>query len=157
MFTIRPVTSARDLEAATALFALYASALDVDLAFQDFAEELASLPGKYAAPAGALLLARGAHGEPLGCVGLRPIASRLCCEMKRLFVSPQARGLGLGRALVAAITAEAVRIGYREMRLDTLPAMEAARGLYQQAGFAPIAPYYDTPLAGTIFLGRRLA
>ena len=77
--------------------------------------------------------------------------------MKRLYVSPRGRGLGLGRALVDAITAEAVQIGYREMRLDTLPCMIEAIALYRKAGFMPIEPYYDTPLAGTIFLGRPLA
>jgi ribosomal protein S18 acetylase RimI-like enzyme len=77
--------------------------------------------------------------------------------MKRLYVSPRARGLGLGRALVEAVLGEAARIGYREMRLDTLPSMAGAIALYRSAGFEPIAPYYDTPIAGTIFLRRRLA
>jgi ribosomal protein S18 acetylase RimI-like enzyme len=76
--------------------------------------------------------------------------------MKRLYVSPDARGLGLGKALVDAIIAEAVRIGYREMRLDTLPTMTEAISLYKQAGFVPIDPYYDTPIAGTFFLARSL-
>ncbi len=80
-----------------------------------------------------------------------------CCEMKRLYVSARGRGLGLGGALVDAIVGEAVRIGYREMRLDTLPSMVEAVALYGKAGFVPIEPYYDTPVAGTIFLGRRLA
>jgi ribosomal protein S18 acetylase RimI-like enzyme len=77
--------------------------------------------------------------------------------MKRLYVSPRARGLGLGRALIAAIVVDAVRIGYREMRLDTLPDMAGAVGLYRRAGFAPIAPYYHNPLPGTVYLGRSLA
>jgi ribosomal protein S18 acetylase RimI-like enzyme len=139
------------------LFGAYASSLGVDLGFQDFATELATLPGKYAPPAGEPLLARGSRGEPLGCVGLRPMAPDGCCEMKRLYVSPGGRGLGLGRALVEAILSEAVRIGYREMRLDTLPFMAEAIALYRKAGFQPIEPYYATPLAGTIFLGRSLA
>jgi ribosomal protein S18 acetylase RimI-like enzyme len=80
-----------------------------------------------------------------------------CCEMKRLYVAPRGRGLGLGRALVDAIIGEAVRIGYREMRLDTLPTMAEAVALYRKAGFMPMEPYYDTPLAGTIFFGRPLA
>ena len=90
------------------LFNAYASAVGVDLSYQDFATELATLPGKYAAPAGELLLARDNNGEPVGCVGLRPIKPDGCCEMKRLYVSPKARGLGLGMALIDAIIGEAV-------------------------------------------------
>ena len=156
-FRIRPVGSAADLEATARLFDAYASSIGVDLSYQDFAAELATLPGKYAAPAGCLLLARDSRGEPLGCVGLRPMAPDGCCEMKRLYVSPRGRGLGLGGALVHAILGEAARIGYREMRLDTLPTMGEAIALYRKAGFLPIGPYYDTPVAGTIFLGRPLA
>ena len=157
MFQIRPVRSAADLEATLQLFNAYASALEVDLSYQDFTTELATLPGKYAPPAGEILLARDRHGAPLGCVGLRPIEPDGCCEMKRLYVSPKARGLGLGRALIDAIIAEAVRIGYGEMRLDTLPTMTEAISLYRKAGFVPIAPYYETPIAGTIFFARPLA
>lgn len=156
-FRIAPARSADDLDAAARLFDAYASSLGIDLSFQDFSAELATLPGKYAPPAGELLLARDAGGEPLGCVGLRPMALDGRCEMKRLYVSPRGRGLGLGRALVEAVVGKAVRIGYREMRLDTLPAMAGALALYRKAGFVPIEPYYDTPLAGTIFLGRPLA
>lgn len=155
-FRIRPVRSPGDLEATVQLFKAYASALGIDLGYQDFATELATLPGKYAPPAGELLLARGQDGAPLGCVGLRPIAPDGCCEMKRLYVAPAARGLGLGRALVAAVIDGAVRGGYREMRLDTLPTMAEAIALYRAAGFAPIAPYYDTPIAETLFFARAL-
>jgi GNAT superfamily N-acetyltransferase len=156
-FRIRPVRTAADLEATARLFEAYASSLGVDLAYQDFPAELATLPGQYAAPAGELLLARGTQGEPLGCVALRPMVFADCCEMKRLYVSPQGRRLRLGRALVDAIIEAAVRIGYREMRLDTLPFMVEAIALYGKAGFRPIAPYYETPVAGTVFLARPLA
>ena len=155
-FHILPARSAEDLAAIARLFEAYASALGIDLGFQDFARELAELPGKYAAPAGALLLARDPRGEPLGCVALRPLAAPGCCEMKRLYVSPSARGLGLGRALVEAIVREGTRLGYREMRLDTLPTMTGALRLYREVGFVPIPAYYDTPLAGTVFLSRPL-
>jgi GNAT superfamily N-acetyltransferase len=157
IFRIGAVGTAGDLETAKGLFEEYAASLGVDLAYQNFAAELAGLPGRYAPPEGALLLARGEAGEPLGCVGLRPLAPLGCCEMKRLYVSPRARGLGLGRALVDAVLSEAARIGYREMRLDTLPSMAGAIALYRSAGFEPVAPYYDAPIAGTIFLRRRLA
>jgi ribosomal protein S18 acetylase RimI-like enzyme len=156
-FHIKPARSAADFEATKRLFNAYASSLGVDLAFQDFAAEMAAIPGKYAPPAGELLLARDVHGKPLGCVGLRPIAPAGSCEMKRLYVSPPGRGLGLGRALVDAIIREAERIGYREMRLDSLPTMVEAIALYRKTGFVPIEPYYDTPVAGTVFLSRPLS
>jgi ribosomal protein S18 acetylase RimI-like enzyme len=156
-FQIKPVRTAADLAAAVALFQAYAAGLDVDLTFQGFAAELAAMPGKYAPPDGALLLARDGEGAPVGCIALRPILPAGCCEMKRLYVAPRGRGMGLGSALVAAIMAEAVRIGYREVRLDTLPSMLSAIALYRKAGFQPIAPYYETPVAGTVFLSRALA
>ena len=156
-FHIYPARSASDLEAVARLFEAYASSLGIDLSFQDFAAELAAMPGKYAPPAGELLLARNHHAEPLGCVGLRPLEPDGCCEMKRLYVAPSGRGLGLGRALVETIIAEALSIGYREMRLDTLPSMIEAIALYRKAGFVPIDPYYHTPIAGTLFLARPLA
>ena len=154
-FTIAAVASPDDLEAARGLFRAYAASLPVDLAYQDFATELATLPGKYGPPAGALLLARDRNGVAFGCVGLRPLADG-CCEMKRLYVDSAARGLGLGRALMQAVVAEAEHLGYAEIRLDTLPTMRAAIAMYHAAGFVPVAPYYDTAPAGTLFLGRRL-
>jgi ribosomal protein S18 acetylase RimI-like enzyme len=156
-FRINPVRSAADLAATVQLFNAYASSVGVDLGYQDFATELATLPGKYAAPAGELLLARDNHGEPSGCVGLRPINPDGCCEMKRLYVSPGARGLGLGTALVEAIIRNAMRIGYCEMRLDSLPTMVEAISLYRKAGFLSTEPYYETPVAGTLFFARALA
>ena len=155
-FAITPVRSTGDLADTIALFTTYANSLGIDLAYQGFADEMAAMPGKYAPPDGALLLARRADGEAIGCVGLRPIDPPGCCEMKRLYVSPQARGLGLGRALVETVVAEAVRIGYREVRLDTLPTMDEAIGLYDKLGFETIAPYYVTPIAGTRFMAKRL-
>ena len=152
---IAPVRSPTDLAAAVNLFTAYAESLEVDLAYQDFAAEIAGMPGKYAAPDGELLLARDAEGAAVGCVALRPIGSG-CCEMKRLYVVPAGRGSGLGKRLAEAILAEARRRGYREIRLDTLPTMSAAIALYTALGFRPIAPYYDTPLDGTIFMGRSL-
>src|SRR5690349_3915872 len=106
-FRIAPVRSADALASVVLLFRAYASALGVDLSYQDFDAVLDAMPGKYGPPAGELLLARHALGTPLGCVGLRPIESKGCCEMKRLYVDPEARGLGLGWALVDAILREA--------------------------------------------------
>lgn len=156
-FTIQPVAGDDELAAVARLFQAYGASLEIDLGYQDFAAELAGLPGKYARPAGALLLARDDADEAIGCVGLRPLSDPGVCEMKRLYVSPAGRGLGLGRALMDAVTDEARRAGYREMRLDTLPTMAAAQSLYRQAGFEEIPPYYDTPVEGTVFMRLALA
>jgi len=134
----------------------YAASLDIDLAYQGFEAEMAAMPGKYAPPSGALLLARLVDGTPVGCVAVRPIEPAGCCEMKRLYVAPAGRGLGVGRTLVEAILNQARRMGYREMKLDTLPSMKAAVALYRQFGFEPIPAYYDTPIAETAFFRRGL-
>lgn len=138
-----------------ALFRAYAASLPIDLAYQNFEEELASLPGMYRGPAGALLLARGDGGEALGCVGVQALSSD-ACEMKRLYVTPEGRGIGLGRALALEAISRAAAVGYAEMRLDTLPSMAAALALYESLGFERTAAYYDTPIARTLFLRRRL-
>jgi GNAT superfamily N-acetyltransferase len=156
-FDIRAVRTEADLTATAALFQDYATSLPVDLAYQDFSAELAALPGKYAPPAGELLIARDRNGEPLGCVGLRPLSAPGGCEMKRLFLLPAARGLGLGRAMSETLIAEARRRGYRELRLDTLPTMSAAIRLSEQLGFGAIAPYYAPTPVGTIFMGLKLS
>ncbi len=154
--TIAPVATAADLAAVRALFQAYADGLTIDLAYQDFAGELAALPGDYAPPRGALLLARDAAGLPIGCVALRPRGADDLCEMKRLYVAPPARGTGLGAGLMRAIIAAARDMGYRAMRLDTLLDMRAAQAMYAAAGFRPIAPYYDGAAPGTIFLELTL-
>jgi len=144
---ITPATGPTDIEEIRALFLEYARSLGVDLAFQGFEDELAGLPGAYAPPDGRLLLAR--LGETVvGGVGLRPFTPGIC-EMKRLYVRPGHRALKAGRALAEAVIAEARAIGYRAMRLDTLPGMEAAQALYAALGFKDIPPYYENPIAGT--------
>lgn len=153
---IAPARTAVDLAAVVLLFQAYEASLDVDLGYQDFASELASLPGEYAPPSGALLLAENAKGEPVGCVALRSMDKPGRCEMKRLYVSPAGRGLGLARRLIQALIGEAKRIGYDEMWLDTLPTMLAAQSLYRTAGFKPTDPYYETPISGTVFLRLKL-
>ena len=152
---ISPVSTTQDLAAVAALFEAYAASLGVDLSYQGFEDALANLPGKYAPPAGSLLLARGGDDEALGCVGVRPLAKGVC-EMKRLYVAPDARGCGLGRALAEAAIHAARERTYRELRLDSLPTMTSASALYRDLGFAEIAPYYATPVAGTVFLGLDL-
>ena len=155
-FEISPVRGAADLQAVADLFAAYAGSLPIDLAYQDFEDEMASLPGKYAPPAGELLLARAADGTALGCVALRPLAEDGGCEMKRLYLRPEARGLGLGRALTEAVVELARRAGYRDLRLDTLPSMRDAIGLYARIGFVETAPYYAPTPAGTVFMRLEL-
>lgn len=139
-----------DLADTAALFREYAASLAVDLSFQKFDQELAALPGDYAEPEGTLLLAR-VGGDAAGCVGVRPLQPRIC-EMKRLYVRPAFRGLGLGAALArSAITAARGR-RYERMRLDTLPAMAGARSLYRTLGFREIPAYRFNPVEGTSFL-----
>lgn len=154
-FNIRAANSPSEIAAIKLLFRDYEQSLRIDLCFQGFEQELASLPGKYGPPGGELLLALDREGNPIGCVALRPIDQQVC-EMKRLYVDPSARGLGLGSALVESILEAGRRIGYREMRLDTLPTMEQAVALYRRFGFEPIEPYYETPIEGTLFLKRSL-
>jgi ribosomal protein S18 acetylase RimI-like enzyme len=146
------IVSAGEADVATvrALLEEYASALGVDLGFQEFDRELAELPGAYAPPRGALLVARRG-GETIGCVGLRPLDEQRC-ELKRLYVRPVARGGGTGRALTEAALAEARRLGYRRVLLDTLPGMEAAQRLYVELGFRDVAPYRPNPVDGARFL-----
>lgn len=154
-FRIGAAVTADDLLVVARLFMGYAASLPVDLGYQDFASELAGLPGKYAEPAGALLLARDDGGAALGCIALRPLDAGVC-EMKRLFLVPEARGLGLGRALAEAIIAAARDRGYRELRLDTLPSMASAIALYEGLGFRRIAPYYTPTPPGTVFMALAL-
>lgn len=153
---IGPVRTADDLAATAGLFRAYAASLEVDLSYQAFAGELAGLPGAYAPPDGALLLACDTGGVPVGCIALRSMAASGQCEMKRLYVAPEGRGLGVGRALAVDLIAEARRIGYTGMRLDTLPSMDQAQRLYKRLGFVPIDPHYETPITGTVFLGLSL-
>ena len=145
----------RDLPVIRELLREYAGSLGFPLDFQDFDRELADLPGAYAPPHGALLLAR-IDGVAAGCVALRPLTSGIC-ELKRLFVRPERRGLGLARQLATAMLEEARRRGYRRIRLDTTPAMQSAQALYVQLGFRDIAPYRTNPVAGTRFLELDLA
>jgi putative acetyltransferase len=154
-FSVVPARSTTELTAAAALFRAYAASLPIDLSPQGFSQELASLPGIYAPPEGELLLAkRGDH--VLGCIGLRPLEPPRVAEIKRLYVRPQARGLGVGKALVTAILATAGGLGYGELKLDTLSHLKEAITLYESYGFAPIAPYGNHPYPGLVCLGKTL-
>jgi GNAT superfamily N-acetyltransferase len=164
--TIRRAESPEDVALARALFVEYARWLNVDLCFQGFDAELASLPGAYAAPRGRLLLA-GAPGAAFGCIALRPLehgsdsanatmaASRIG-EVKRLYIQPAHRGELWGHRLAEALIAEARAIGYRELKLDTLGWMAPARALYADLGFRECAPYYDNPLPEVVYMSLQL-
>lgn len=141
---------ADDIPTVRSLLREYADALDFSLDFQGFARELASLPGEYAPPGGALLVAR-VDGAIAGCVGLRRLGGDTC-EMKRLYVPAAWRGRGLGAALAKGAVVHARRLGYRRMRLDTVPGMETAQALYRRLGFREIAPYRRNPVPGARFL-----
>jgi GNAT superfamily N-acetyltransferase len=154
MTEIRHADLPQDLQAIRELFREYADGLGVDLAFQGFEAELAALPGKYAPPAGRILLAwKGT--QAVGCVALRPLDAGTC-EMKRLYVRPVARGEQLGRRLAESICQEAREAGYLQIRLDTLPTMASAQALYGLLGFVPIDPYVFNPISGTKFLALDL-
>ena len=150
---IREAIVQEDIETARALFREYAAWLRVDLCFQNFAEELASLPGLYAPPRGRLLVA-WLDGEAMGCVALRPLKDSLC-EMKRLFVRPAFRRQKVGRRLAEHTIAEARLSGYSAMVLDSLPSMAPAITLYESLGFVRRSAYYATPLKDTVFMELR--
>lgn len=167
--SIRAARSPRDTELARSLFVEYAQWLKVDLCFQGFDQELASLPGAYAPPRGRLLLAGGADSA-FGCVALRPLDAGPACgcgaptpepavatgEVKRLYVQSARRGEGWGQLLARAVVDEARGIGYRELKLDTLEWMSAARALYAGLGFRECAPYYENPLPGVVYMSLAL-
>ena len=137
------------------LFLEYAKSLGFSLCFQNFDQELASLPGDYAPPEGRLLLAE-VEGQTAACVALHKLETGIC-EMKRLYLRPQFRGKGLGRALAERIIAEARQIGYKRMRLDTVePVMKDAVAMYRKLGFKEISPYRANPMAGTLYMELEL-
>jgi putative acetyltransferase len=152
---ILPAHDPESLPTIRSLFEAYAAEIRVDLCFQGFAAELASLPGHYAPPGGRLFLAR-AGDAPAGCAALRRLDGEIC-EMKRLYVCRPWRGQGLGRRLAIAALEAAREIGYGRMRLDTLGSMRAALGLYRALGFREIPPYCHNPVPGAVFMELHLA
>jgi GNAT superfamily N-acetyltransferase len=150
---VTPITG-DEIETARELIREYAQGLDIDLCFQELDVELATLPGEYVPPRGALLVAM-VDGTPAGCCGLRPLDTAdypNAAELKRLYVRKPFRGFGLGRQLAEATLDAARQAGYACVLLDTLSDMEAARALYEELGFAPIPPYYHNPIAGAHYL-----
>lgn len=154
MIEIKPAHFPEDLESVVNIFREYVSSPSVSLDFQDYELEFASLPGKYSAPEGRLLLA-WKEGAVVGCAALRKVDLNVC-EMKRVYLRPVARGEGLGRRLIVGILAQARIAGYSRICLDVLPEFVAAQAIYESLGFLPSAPITFNPVPGTKFLGLDL-
>ena len=150
MLQIVKAHAGHHLQIARSLFEDYAASLGLSLDFQNFDEELATLPGDYAPPTGHLLLAFW-QGQAAGCVALRKLGEGVC-EMKRMYVKSHFQGLKIGRSLAGAMITQARESGYTRMRLDTLPSMGRARAMYAALGFQEIAPYRYNPVEGTAFM-----
>ena len=154
MIEIVQATASGHIQTIRDLFREYEAFLQVDLCFQRFEEELASLPGRYASPQGALLLAI-AEGQAAGCVAMRPLDTGVC-EMKRLYVRPAYLGQGIGKKLALSVIERAGEAGYARMRLDTLEKLGPALCLYASLNFQKCPPYYENPLSGVIYMERTL-
>lgn len=154
MVTLRQPQDAADWAEARRLVDEYAASLGIDLSFQDFQNEIASMPSEYGTPRGLFLLADDGR-RFVGCGGFRPLSKKVC-EMKRLYVSPPGRGLGIGRAIASELIARARDRGYAAMRLDTLPTMQEARRMYSALGFREIDAYRYNPVEGTTFMELTL-
>lgn len=148
------ITGQDMLEEARQLFLEYAQSLNVDLCFQNFEEELNSLPERYGPPDGTIIIAL-VDGKSAGCIALHRLSGDIC-EMKRLYVRENYRGLGIGKKLISQILEVAFQRNYRFIRLDTLPTMEKAQELYEAFGFYDIEPYVYNPIQGTRYLERKL-
>ncbi|KAI9889808.1 MAG: hypothetical protein M1814_004910 [Vezdaea aestivalis] len=155
-YQISPARSKTDLAEVARLFRAYAQSLSVDLAFQDFETELVTLPGKYGPPHGELFLAQDSKGTVVGVVGIRPIDPAGCCEIKRLYVATDGRGLGIGKGLIDVAVETARRLGYVEIKLDTLLSMAAARKLYLERGFVEVPAYYFNPYQDVVYMSLQL-
>jgi ribosomal protein S18 acetylase RimI-like enzyme len=153
--TIAEARWPQDRALVEALFREYIASLAEDISFQDFQAEFAGLPGKYARPTGVVLIARDGDAAA-GAVAYRMVEPGVC-EMKRLYIRPAFRGKGIARDLANELIDDARQQGYRTMLLDTLASMSAARALYRDLGFVPVAPYYDNPLPGVMYMALDLS
>lgn len=154
MLKIVSAQTDEDFKTAKELLVEYGNSLNFHLRFQSFEEELVNLPGDYISPTGCLLLAVYKE-QPVGCVALRKLSDGVC-ELKRLYVREKYRGMGIGRALVEAVIEESRKIGYNNMRLDTVPSMEAANALYVSMGFKKTDAYRYNPIEGAVFMELKL-
>ncbi len=154
MVNLIEARSPQEIKAAADLFREYNTFLNVDLCFQGFEQELASLPGKYAPPKGEIILAEY-QNEIVGCVAVRPFEGNIC-EMKRLYVKPKAQGLKIGKLLTEAIIKKSKALGYQSIQLDTLEKLEVALKMYEKMGFKTMKPYYENPLEQVVYLTLNL-
>ncbi len=154
MLKIKKAETKEEIEIIRELFLEYARSLNFDLCFQNFNEELANLPGGYSPPDGILLIGYW-NNKPAGCVALRKLEENIC-EMKRLYVKSIFRGKNIGRALTEELVAGAIKLGYKKMRLDTVPSMPTAQKLYRSLGFYDIKPYRKNPVEGAICMELNL-
>ena len=156
MLDIQKVTTEGPaLESIKSLFKAYLGELNEDLCFQSFDTEIDNPLYKYSAPVGALFIAFY-NGVPVGCIALQPLQEPHTCEMKRLYVAPDYRKLGVGDALVKILLQEAQSLGYATMKLDTLERLQAAIQLYQKFGFETVTAYYDNPLPSVVYMEKKL-
>ena len=154
-FDVTQAESPEQIAAIRELFLEYSHSLSFSLCFQSFDEEIAGLPGDYAPPEGRLILVTF-ESQAAGCVALHKLDDEVC-EMKRLYVRPQFRGKGLGKALAERVINEARAIGYKKLRLDTVePVMRTAVAMYRQLGFREIAPYRSNPIEGALYMELEL-
>lgn len=156
MFTIDLVETAKGYRIAAELFKEYARQIDIDLSFQNFHSELDQLQTQYAAPSGALFLVNDPKGQPMGCFAIRKLESTIA-ELKRMYLRKEARGLGLGKKMLAYALEQAALMGYSKIRLDTLPHMHAAISLYENLGFYEIEPYIYNPIDGAKYYEADLS
>lgn len=156
MLDIQKVTTEGPaLESIKSLFKAYLGELNEDLCFQSFDSEIDNPLYKYSAPTGALFIAYY-NAMPVGCIALQPLQEAYTCEMKRLYVAPDYRKLGVGDALVKILLQEAQSLGYATMKLDTLERLQAAIQLYQKFGFETVTAYYDNPLPSVVYMQKKL-
>lgn len=147
--------SDEDFKTAIQLFKEYAAQIGVDLEFQNFTNEIQNIEIQYSRPKGIIFIARNDKNLPLGCFGIRALEGSIC-ELKRMFLKKEARGLGLGKQMLEKAIETAKELGYQKMRLDTLPTMNAAIGLYKKIGFYEIEPYRFNPIQGTKYFEMSL-
>ncbi|MEL6972617.1 MAG: GNAT family N-acetyltransferase [Bacteroidota bacterium] len=150
MIVLRTATTESDYNIAMQLFQEYAADLGFDLSFQNFDQELATIGQQYGPPSGTLSIVLGEDDSPLGCAGIKKFEGTIC-ELKRMYLRPEARGQGVGKKLLQELIAAAKELGYIKMRLDTLPSMSSAIGLYKSFGFYEIEAYRYNPFAEAVF------
>ena len=143
--------SAEDYKIASELFQEYAKQIQVDLEFQNFKEEIADLAAQYAPPQGILYVVKNEKNSPIGCFAIRALEEQIC-ELKRMYLKKEGRGKGIGKKMLYHSINAGRQLGYKKMRLDTLPTMHTAIALYKQNGFYEITPYRHNPIKGTKFL-----